>query len=398
MEYQYEAVDSDGAAVKGRLEAESPAEVVRRLSRDGHTVVEVSERRRAATPIFQRRLRAADVVGAFHELATLLESGVSLSDAIVAQSRGTYHPALSNAFDVIAKELTRGRSILQALRAGNLPLPDYVYQLVEAGELSGRLPQSLREAVSQMEYDQRVAKDLRGALLYPAILIVGGIAAVAVVFTFAVPQFANLLEEADDLPLLARVVLATGVWFNANTVLLALLATGAVLALVAAWRQPAIRRRALDALAALPLLGTWLSESDTAKWASVMGAMLAARVELMDALTLAARGIRISRRRLMLDRAVADVKGGSALSAALEKQSALTPTGYNLIRVGEQSGQLPQMMRALATLYDDNATRRMKRVLTLIEPLAILLIGGAIGTIMAGLILAITSANSGFSI
>ena len=398
MEYQYEAIDVNGDAVKGQLEAESKVDVVRRLSRDGHTVVEVSERRRSALPTFQRRLRMADLLGALHELATLIESGVSLSDAVVAQSRGTYHPALGKAFEVVAKELTRGQSILQALRAADLPLPAYVYQLVEAGELSGRLPQSLRAAVSQMEYDLRVSKDLRGALLYPAILTTSGVVAVAVVFAFAVPQFANLLEEAEDLPFLAHAVLATGVWFNANTLLLTLLAVGAVLALLAAWRQPAIRGKGLDALAALPLLGVWLSESDTAKWASVMGAMLAARVELMDALALASQGVRISRRRLMLERAVADVKSGSALSAALEKQSALTPTGYNLIRVGEQSGQLPEMMRALATLYDDNADRRMKRVLTLIEPLAILLIGGAIGTIMAGLILAITSANSGFSI
>ena len=103
--------------------------------------------------------------------------------------------------------------------------------------------------------------------------------------------------------------------------------------------------------------------------------------------------MRISRRRITLDRVVADVKSGSPLSASLEKQQALTPTGYNLIRVGEQSGQLAEMLRALATLYENNSARRMKRVLALIEPLAILLIGSVLGTIMLGLILAITSAN-----
>ena len=398
MEYDYQAIAANGDTIKGQLEADSPADVVRRLSRDGHTVVDVSERRRSALPTFGRRLRSQDLLGAFHELATLLQSGVSLSDAIVAQSRGSYHPVLRDAFEALAKELTRGQSFLQALRATALPLPEYVYQLVEAGELSGHLPQSLREAVSQMEYDQRVANDIRGALLYPALLVCAGIAAVSVTFVFVVPQFANLLEESDDLPFLARMVLSTGVWFNENTLLLTLLAAAVVFAVVAAARQPDIRRRVADGLAKLPLLGAWLSESDTAKWASVMGAMLAARVELMDALALAARTVRISRRRLMLERAMADVKSGSSLSAALEKQTALTPTGYNLIRVGEQSGELAAMMRALATLYDDNSARRMKRVLTLIEPLAILLIGGALGTIMVGLILAITSANSAFDI
>ncbi len=393
MEYDYEAVDARGQAIKGRLEAQSPTELVRRLGRDGHTVVDVSEHRPSALPAFQRRLRAGDVVVAFHELATLLESGVSLSDAIVAQSRGSYHPALAGAFDAFARDLMRGQSFLQALRGSDLPLPDYVYQLAEAGEMSGRLPQSLREAVAQMQYDQRVAADIRSALTYPAILVVSGIAAVLLVFVFVVPNFANLLDEANDLPLLAEAVLRSGVWFNDNTWLLAGSVAAMALILATLLQRKRARARLIDALATLPVLGTWFSEADTAKWASVMGAMLSSRVDLMDALGLAARGVRISRRKAMLERALADVKGGSALSAALEKQAGLTPTGYNLVRVGEQSGQLAQMMRALAALYEENSARRMKRVLALIEPLAILLIGGVLGVIMVGLILAITSVN-----
>ena len=372
MEYDYEVIDGSGRTVTGQLEAESPAEVVRALSRDGHTVVDVSERRPSALPTFQRRLRASELVVAFHELATLLESGVALGDAILAQGRGTYHPALARAFTGIGRDLMRGLSFLDALRASDLPLPDYVYQLVEAGEISGRLPQSLREAVDQLEYDQRVVTDIRSALVYPAILVVSGIAVVLLVFIVVVPEFANLLEEADDLHFLSVAVLRSGVWFNNNTWLLAAIIASAVALALSLLRRPTVRQRLVDAVARLPVVGAWFSETDTAKWASVMSAMLTARVELMDALVLASRGVRISRRKAMLQDATADVRGGSALSAALERQSALTPTGYNLIRVGEQSGQLPQMMRALATLYENNSARRMKAVVALIEPLAIL--------------------------
>lgn len=394
MEYDYEVIDGSGRTVTGQLEAESPAEVVRALSRDGHTVVDVSERRPPMLPTFQRRLRASELVVAFHELATLLESGVALGDAIFAQSRGTYHPVLARAFTGIGRDLMRGLSFLEALRASDLRLPDYVYQLVEAGEISGRLPQSLREAVDQLEYDQRVVTDIRSALVYPAILVISGIAVVLLVFIVVVPEFANLLDEADDLHILSVAVLRSGVWFNDNTWLLAaIIATGVSLT-VGLLRRATVRQRLVDAVARLPVVGAWFTETDTAKWASVMSAMLVARVELMDALVLASRGVRISRRKAMLEDATADVRGGSALSAALERQSALTPTGYNLIRVGEQSGQLPQMMRALATLYENNSARRMKAVVALIEPLAILLIGGTLGTIMIGLILAITNANA----
>ena len=143
----------------------------------------------------------------------------------------------------------------------------------------------------------------------------------------------------------------------------------------------------------LPLLKDWFSEADAAKWASVMSAMLTSRVDLMDALGLASRGVRISGRKAMLDQAAVDVRGGASLSAALEKRNALTPAGYNLVRVGEQSGQLAEMLRALAALYEENSTRRMKRFLALIEPACVLLIGGFLGVIMIGVVLAITSVN-----
>ena len=391
--FDYEVVDANGQASRGQVDAASASDVVRRLAANGQTVVEVTETRGRTPGLRRRRLRGGDVVIAFHELATLLESGVSLGDAVLAQSHGSHHPALVAAFDTIAKHLLRGERFLDAVAASDLPLPDYVHQLVEAGEMSGRLPQALRQAVNQMEYDQRVAADIRGALTYPAILVVAGVTAVLFVFVFVVPQFSNLLDDAADLPLLAEFVLRLGVWFNANMWLLA--GTVAAVATVAAvlLQRSTVRQRLMDVVGTLPLLRDWLSEVDTAKWASVMSAMLASRVELMDALGLASRGVRMSRRKILLERAVNDVRAGTALSEALEKQDALTPTGYNLIRVGERSGQLAEMMRALGALYEENGTRRMKRVLTLIEPLAVLTIGALLGTIMIGLILAITSVN-----
>ncbi len=392
-DYDYEIVDSNGEASRGRMEAATRADVVRQLTGSGNTVVAVDEHREPVAGGFRRGLRAQDVAIAFNELATLLESGVALGDAVTAQSRGTHHPRLAAAFDGMARDLMRGQSYLEVLRGSALPLPEYVFQLVEAGELRGRLAEALRGAVQQMEYDLRVASDIRGALAYPSILIVAGLAAVLVVFTFVVPQFANLLESGEDLPLLASLVLNTGVWFNANAGLFVGMVAGAAAIAVALFRREGFRRRLTNLLAALPLVRGWFSEVDTAKWASVMGAMLESRVELMDALGLASRGVRISRRKEMLDRAVDEVRSGVTLSEALEKQDALTPTGYNLIRVGEQSGRLAEMMRALAKLYEENSARRMRRVLTFIEPAAILLIGGFLGTIMIGMILAITNVN-----
>ena len=392
-EFEYEIIESDGRLVKGRAEAATVTDLVRDLSAGGGTVVEAKERRAAARAAFRRRLRPQERVNAFHELAVLLGSGVTLGEAVQAQARGSAYPEIGAAFQSMATALLRGQSFRDALRGAGLDLPSYVHHLVEAGELSGRLAEALRRAVEQMQYDQRVAAELRSALLYPAILVVAGFAAVLLVFVFVIPQFSNLLDEANELPLLAEAVLRSGVWFNENAVLVAAAAAAALAMAAALLRQDAVRQRARDALASLPVLGDWLGELDTAKWASLMSAMLASRVSLLDALGLASRGVRLTRRRSTLEQATGDVRGGDSLSAALEKRGALTPTAYNLLRVGEQSGQLPEMLRALATLYEENGTRRMKRFLTVVEPLAILLIGAFLGVIMIGIILAITSVN-----
>ena len=392
-QYDYEIVNGQGELTKGQIEASSPAEVARRLGRDGQTLVGVTPTPPTTLPTLRRRLRTVDLVIAFRELATLLSSGVSLGDAVLSQSKGSYHPELVAAFDDISRELMRGANFLAALRASKLPLPDHLYHLVEAGEMSGRLAESLTRAVEQMEYDRQVAADLRSALTYPAILVFSCAAAVFAVFLFVVPKFVHLLEEDVDLPLISQMVLGGGAWFNDNRWIVGAVLLAAAFTVAALFRNPKIRQRLVDALARLPLLGQWFSETDTAKWAMVMSAMLSSRVELIGALGLASRGVRVSRRRAMLDRALVDVRGGDALSAALEKQEALTPTGYNLIRVGEQAGKLPEMMRSLATLYEENSSRRIKRVLTLIEPVAILCIGAIIGTIFIGVILAITTVN-----
>ncbi|MYD99039.1 MAG: type II secretion system F family protein [Gammaproteobacteria bacterium] len=392
-QYDYELVNGDGELTKGQMEAASAAEVTRSLGRDGQTVVAVTETRPPVPSLFRRRLRPVDVVVGLRELATLLRSGVPLGEAVRSQSQGSYHPALAAAFARMSRELVRGANFLAALRAAELPLPDYVYHLIEAGEQTGRLAGALGQAVEQLEVDERVAADMRSALAYPTILVASGIAAVLAVFVFVVPRFANLLEGGKELPLISNVVLGAGLWFNDNAWLVVVGVALIAGVLVVLFRNRRFRQRAVDALARFPVLGQWYTEADTARWASSMGAMLESRVEMIAALRLAARGVRISRRRTILDRTLVDVRGGENLSAALEQHDALTPTGYNLVRVGEQSGQLAEMMRALATLYEENSTRRMKRVLTLIEPVAILLIGAVLGAIMIGVILAMVTIN-----
>ncbi|MDE2156363.1 MAG: type II secretion system F family protein, partial [Xanthomonadaceae bacterium] len=280
-----------------------------------------------------------------------------------------------------------------ALAASGIPLPPYVLQLVKAGEMTGQLGASIAGAVAQMEYEEQMRAELRNALVYPTILIFAGVAAVILMFTFVVPKFASLLKKSDQLPWLAWAVLAGGTWVNANAWWLVPALLGGAAAAVLALRREPVRDRLYQQLSRWPLLGSWLLESETARWAKMLGTLLLSKVALLRALELARDGMRLQQRRVRMGEVARAVRGGATLAQALEDHDALTGTGYNLVRVGERAGELPAMLQSLARLYEESGRQRMKRLLALIEPLAILVIGAVIGVIIMGVMLAITSAN-----
>ena len=391
--FHYEALNSEGMSFTGLLRAGSEREAARALERRGLSVIELRAGDAAATASRRRRLQTTDVTIALQEVATMLTSGVSIADAVASQALSAHHPRIVEAFSGMSRGLQRGQPFSATLAASGLPLPEYVVQLARAGELTGELGRALVDAGTQMEYEHRLRTEMRNALIYPAILVLAGVGAVALMFLFVVPKFANLLERAEDLPFLAWAVLGLGTWTREWFWVLAAIVALAGVGAAAALRRPDVRSRLVDRAAHLPVVGPWLVESDTARWAKVLGALLGNRVPLMRALELAQAGLQLPHRRARMGEVTRAVRGGSTLADALEDHDALTATGYNLVRVGERSGKLASMLDSLARLYEEAGRTRMKRVLILIEPIAILVIGSMIGTIILGVILAITSAN-----
>lgn len=392
--FQYEALNSDGQNFSGVIRGHSQRDAMRALERRGLSVVELrSGDAPAAGEGRRRRLQTNDVILAMQELATMLSSGVSVADAVGSQAMSAHHPRIVEAFNGMARDLQRGQAFSATLVRSGLPLPDYVVQLARAGELTGELGRALTDASRQMEYEEGLRMEMRNALIYPSVLVIAGTAAVALMFLFVVPKFAMLLKHSDKLPFLAWAVLAVGTWVRLHFGLLLLGVAAAVVGVMVPLRKPQVRRNLVDHAARLPLVGAWLVEADTSRWAKVMAALLANKVPLMRALELAQAGLQIPHRFARMGEVTRAVRGGSALADALEDHDALTPAGYNLVRVGERSGKLAGMLDSLASLYEVAGRNRMKRLLILIEPVAILLIGSVIGTIILGVILAITSAN-----
>jgi general secretion pathway protein F len=192
-------------------------------------------------------------------------------------------------------------------------------------------------------------------------------------------------------------VIGTGMFVQAHLVWVGMVTLALAMGVAALLKNPEMRARGYEALVRIPLLGQWILETEMGRWASMLSALLGSKVPLVTAMELALSGVKISRLRNSLGQVLRDVRGGSRIADALASNRALEPTGINLVRVGERSGELAPMLAALAKLYENAGRDRMKRFLLLLEPIAILVIGTVIGIIMVAIMLAVTSMNDSVS-
>jgi general secretion pathway protein F len=327
------------------------------------------------------------------ELATLLESGVPLAEALATLAHGgTDQAAPPSALGRVLVNVRGGNAFSTALSSEGMGLPNYALQLVRAGESTGNLAAALRSAAEHLEADRAFLEEARSALIYPAVLVGSGIVAVLVMFIFVVPRFAAILDNPKaDLPWISKLVLGAGAWVTQHQVWMLGTMAAVVTAIVFAIRLPQVRAAGWELAARMPVLGAWVTHAEIARWASLLGVLLNSRVPLLTSLSQANQTLRQKSLRGRAELALSEVRGGKALSLALGDHDFLDATGLNLIRVGERAGVLSTTVTSLAKMHNNQSRVRLKRFLVLLEPLAILLISLVLGSIMISVMLAITS-------
>ena len=394
-DFRYEGIDRTGTAIAGSVAAVDLPAALRDLDELGIVATRVRGAREPGRPRKVRRPSHADRLALLREFAVLVRAGVPLLECVEAlvdaHRDGDFEAELTR----LRALLSGGARLERALHDAGFPLPRYVVQLIAAGESSGRLGEALSSAVAQMANDFQIRQEIRNALTYPLVLIIAGFAALSIMFVSVVPRFAHLLKNGRaDLPWLSRVVIESGLFVKDHIAWLGM--GGAAMAglIAVALFKPAGRERALAWVARAPLVGRWLHEVDVGRWAMTLAALLANRIQLLPALELSSGVPRLPAARASLDGAVQELRLGRSLATVLGDANFLSRTQINLIRAGERSGQLAAMVAALGEAQIDLSRNRMKRFLTLLEPIAILVLGILMGTLMISIMLAITSLNT----
>lgn len=405
--FKYQATSSDGRRSKGTLESADAHSALATLSTQGLKVFALDEassgrgqpnspsrpqqpRKPAVTAT--RSIPQEEVLLCIQELSTLLNAGIPLADALLSIARGHENRPLGAALNTSYTSLRSGTSLAVALKTSGLNLPEYVHELVKAGEETGKLGASLLSASLQMEADASFRRETRNALTYPMVLIASGLLATLVVFVFVVPKFANILTNPKaDIPAFSRWVLQAGLWLVNNKIIASICTAAAIAGIWIPLSKHAVREQIWETATILPVIGRWIDHVELARWASMFSVLLQHHVPLLDALRHSQNSLAGQAWRNKAELIARDVKAGQALAAAMQTHHFLDAVGLNLVRVGEQSGKLAHTISSLAQMHRTHAQQSMKQFLILLEPVTILLVSVLLGGIMISVMLAITS-------
>lgn len=441
-EFSYKAALRDGTLTQGTLRAASQAAALRQLRSQGLTPVRVTQGAGPSAPgrsaavsgigrskpdkasdkpgsvapisgetksprsggqsLFRSRrsredkgaVTRDDALGLTSELAVLLRAGLPIDRALKVQIDMCRKPALEALLTHLLDTVKGGKPLSHGLEGYPELFGGFYVNMVRSGEASGRLGDVLERLAEYLERSREVRSTVVSALIYPAILAVVAVLSVAVMLGFVVPQFEALFADMGDaLPGMTRAVIALGEAVKSWGWLMLIVAAAAGYALRSWLQTPPGRAWGDRTLLGLPVLGEVLFKYQLARFARTMGTLLGNGVSVLQAIRIALSTVDNTLVRQALEVLPPAVKGGKRMSDTLAESETFSPIVVQMVRVGEESGRLDEMMLELARIYDRDVEAGVKRSLTLLEPVLILVMGGMIALIIISILMGILSVN-----
>jgi general secretion pathway protein F len=396
--FAYRAADRDGRTREGVMDAPDARAVVERLRRDACFPIRIEPRDgraagRAWPALPARGVRGRDLVAFTEELATLVEAGLPLDRALAILGELTPSPRLRTIAASLLGAVRGGASLADAI-AQHQPRPFsrlYV-NMVRAGEKGGVLDAALKRLAEYLEEAQALRETLTSALIYPALLAAVGAGAVIFLLTFVIPRFADIFRDLGGaIPVPTRILLDVSGAFQRYWWAMALAALGLAVGARMALTVPRVRFAVDRFVLHLPLLGEVVRKGETARFARILGTLLRSGVPLIGALTVVKEMLSSLPLVQAADGLADGVRRGAGLCQPMAAAGVFPPLAVHMVRVGEETGRLEEMLLKVGAVLEVDTRRRLGRLVALAEPVIILVIGLLVGFIVLAMLMAIFS-------
>lgn len=410
-EYVWRAAQAGGQVLEGRVDAPSVALAMKQLRARGLTPLSLGDAAAVGAPqvtatggakavakSIPRSSRgpvlSADVLALTTELSIMLRAGLPLDNSLRVLIEMSHKPTVMALLTQVLGDVKGGTPFSKALAQHGALFGDFYINMVRSGEASGQLSAVLARLVEHMERLRALRDSVVSSIIYPAILLGVAVLSLVGMLGFVVPQFEKLFTDMGDaLPLPTRLVMMLGRAFAEYGLVLGI---GAVLIVWGSsrWlRSPGGQLWWQTLALRLPLVGKLLLKYELTLYARSLGTLLGNGVPLLTALRIANDTVRNAVLRKSLVRIPPIVKEGGKVVDALRATQIFEPLAINLIRVGEETGRIGPMMLELATILNRDVENGIKRSLTLVEPVLILVLGVLIASIIVSILLGIMSIN-----
>jgi general secretion pathway protein F len=400
--FHYNALDAAGKPSNGMIEADSARLARTQLREKGLFVVELDalsdtstkQGARSFNLPFRKRIPLAEVSLMLRQLATLLEAGLPLEQALSVLIEQGDNPAMRQVIAALRSEVLAGNTLARAMDKHRDTFPEIHRALISAGEASGELATVMDKLASYSEAQQALQQKIGLAMVYPAIVITVAILVVGGLLLFVVPPVVEVFQQTrQDLPLLTRALIALSDFLSATWLyLIGIIVIGSIAA-QRALQQEALRFQVHLKLLQLPIVGKLIRGSNTARMASTLSILVGSGVGLLTALNAACGVLTNLPMRRALEDAAMKVREGVTLSRALAASGLFPPVLVHLIASGEQSGRLDIMLDRVAKQQTQEVSGFTTALTSIMEPLLILFMGAVVLLIVLAILLPIIQMN-----
>ena len=397
--YSYVAVDSRGKEKRGRMDAANREEVVQQLKNDGLIPVSIKEQGVFNKEIdfsIGKKVKPRDLSVFCRQFVSITQAGVPMKEALQMLTEQTENKYLKQAVANVLANVEKGNTLADSMAAEKDIFPDIMVHMVEAGESSGSLDTSFARMAVHFEKEAKLKATIRKATIYPIILIFAVIGVIAVMLLFVIPIFIDMFADLDvEMPALTMGVMNLSKWTAGHWYVILAVIVAVILAYQAIYRTDQGRLKIDLIKMKIPLLGKLNVKSTCAQFARTMSTLMAAGVPTIACLETVAKIVKNIHYKNALMKAREEVMKGIPLSEPLETSGVFPPMVYHMTSIGEDTGNMEDMLTKLADYYDEEVEITTQSVLAAMEPLIIVFMALIVGTLVIAVIMPIGTMYEG---
>ncbi len=380
--YSYSAKDATGKVVKGTLFAEDERDFMEKINEKGLLVTNYKESE-ANTTKTVHKLKTKDLAYICRQLSAMLSSGLTLVKALDILCREQSTEKGRMIWRDIYENVQKGESFSASLELHEGVFPPLLISMVAAGESSGSLDVIMKRMSDHYAKEGKLNNKIRGALMYPAILLVLSVAIVIGMFTFIMPTFLGMFESESDMPALTRAMAGISGFFRTKWYILLILLGGLVFGIIYALKIPSVRLKIDRFLIKGPGFGKLVVKVYTGRFARTLSSLYSSGIPMVECIQRSSAILGNSYINEKFETVIDEVKQGETLSASVQRTDIFDSMFCSIIYVGEEAGALDEILEKTSDYYEDEADSAIQRLVGMIEPIMIIFLGIMVGLIVA---------------